>query len=335
MATGKDLRRLALALEGTSEAPHFDRTAFKVARTYVTLSSDGRSANFKFTPDEQEFKCLTGAGGVRTRTQQMGRAGLDHGDIVEAQRRRVEERAGNGVGARRPEDAPCQHTAPLMTQEDLKHIAARTQDIYERNAARFDAERSKRLIERTWLDRFCSLLPHGGRILDLGCGSGDPIARYLVAQGHDVTGVDFSEPMLEIARARLPQARWICADMRALALGETFDGIIGWHSFFHLTADEQRRALARMAKHLGPGGALMLTVGPDAGEVTGHVGDDIVYHASLSPSAYESLLAEEGIEIVAFAVEDADCGGATVLLAQRRAGDAGVSRRPWPGSGSS
>ena len=58
MATGKDLRRMALALEGTTEAPHFDRMAFKVARIYVTLASDGRTANFKFTPDEQEFKCM-------------------------------------------------------------------------------------------------------------------------------------------------------------------------------------------------------------------------------------------------------------------------------------
>ncbi|MCZ7661263.1 MAG: MmcQ/YjbR family DNA-binding protein [Xanthobacteraceae bacterium] len=58
MATGKDLRRLALALDGTTEAPHFDRAAFKVARIYVTLAVDGRTANFKFTPDEQEFKCL-------------------------------------------------------------------------------------------------------------------------------------------------------------------------------------------------------------------------------------------------------------------------------------
>ena len=58
MATGNDLRRLALALEGTTEAPHFDRAAFKVARTYVTLAADGKTANFKFTPDEQEFKCM-------------------------------------------------------------------------------------------------------------------------------------------------------------------------------------------------------------------------------------------------------------------------------------
>ena len=58
MATAKDLRRLALALEGTSEAPHFDRAAFKVTRIYVTLAADGLTANFKFTPDEQEFKCM-------------------------------------------------------------------------------------------------------------------------------------------------------------------------------------------------------------------------------------------------------------------------------------
>jgi hypothetical protein len=58
MATGSDLRRMALALEGTTEAPHFERAAFKVARIYVTLAADGKTANFKFTPDEQEFKCM-------------------------------------------------------------------------------------------------------------------------------------------------------------------------------------------------------------------------------------------------------------------------------------
>jgi hypothetical protein len=57
MATAKDLRRLALSLEGTTEAPHFDRTAFKVRRIYATLAADGRSANLMLTPDEQALKC--------------------------------------------------------------------------------------------------------------------------------------------------------------------------------------------------------------------------------------------------------------------------------------
>jgi hypothetical protein len=59
MATAKDLRRIALSLEGTSEAPHFDRMAFKVARIYATLAADGKTANLRFTPDEQALKCMT------------------------------------------------------------------------------------------------------------------------------------------------------------------------------------------------------------------------------------------------------------------------------------
>jgi hypothetical protein len=58
MATARDLRRIALALEGTTEAPHFERTAFKAARIYATLAPDGRSANIKLSPEEQEFKCM-------------------------------------------------------------------------------------------------------------------------------------------------------------------------------------------------------------------------------------------------------------------------------------
>ena len=58
MATAEDLRRIALALEGTTEAPHFDRTAFRVARNYATLAPDGRTANLKFASGDQEFKCL-------------------------------------------------------------------------------------------------------------------------------------------------------------------------------------------------------------------------------------------------------------------------------------
>ncbi|MBT9288545.1 MmcQ/YjbR family DNA-binding protein [Prosthecodimorpha staleyi] len=58
MATGEDLRRLALALPGTVEAPHVDRRAFRVARIYVTLHPDALTANFKFTPEDQALKCL-------------------------------------------------------------------------------------------------------------------------------------------------------------------------------------------------------------------------------------------------------------------------------------
>jgi hypothetical protein len=57
MATARDFRRIALSLEGTTEGPHFERTAFKVRRIYATLAPDGRTANLMLTPDEQDLKC--------------------------------------------------------------------------------------------------------------------------------------------------------------------------------------------------------------------------------------------------------------------------------------
>jgi hypothetical protein len=47
-----------MALEGTTAAPHFDRTAFKVRRIYATLAADGRSVNLMLTPDEQAYKVM-------------------------------------------------------------------------------------------------------------------------------------------------------------------------------------------------------------------------------------------------------------------------------------
>lgn len=57
MATAKDFRRIALSLPGTTEAPHFERTAFKVRRIYATLAPDGKTGNLMLTPDEQALKC--------------------------------------------------------------------------------------------------------------------------------------------------------------------------------------------------------------------------------------------------------------------------------------
>lgn len=57
MADSESFARIALALPDATSGPHFDRTAFKVKRTFATLAADGLSANLKFTPDEQEFKC--------------------------------------------------------------------------------------------------------------------------------------------------------------------------------------------------------------------------------------------------------------------------------------
>jgi len=81
MATGKDFRRLALALAGTTTYPHAARTAFKVDRIYATLAPDGKSAHFKFTPDEQALKCTVAADAFAPVDNAWGRQGWTVGTL--------------------------------------------------------------------------------------------------------------------------------------------------------------------------------------------------------------------------------------------------------------
>ena len=206
-----------------------------------------------------------------------------------------------------------------MTQTTSQDLSGRTQAVYERNAESYDARRSRALFEARWLRRFSGAMPEGGRVLDLGCGSGRPIAGWLIGEGFRLTGADFSEPMLQLARARWPNGDWRLSDMRTLDLPDRFDGIIGWDSFFHLTPDEQRACLPRLARHLNPGGVLMVTVGSIEGEVTGFVGEDPVYHASLSVAEYATLLDGCGMRMTAYLAEDPDCNYHSVMMAVRGA----------------
>ena len=191
--------------------------------------------------------------------------------------------------------------------------------LYERHAAAWDRDRGRNLIERGWLQRFAVLLPAGGRVLDLGCGAGEPIAGWFAAQGFAVTGVDAAPSMLALARARFPMQDWIAADMRGLSLERRFDGIVAWDSFFHLPPDDQRAMFAVFAAHAGPGAALLFTSGPAQGVAMGSYRGEPLYHSSLDAVEYRALLAAHGFDVFAHRAEDPDCGGHTVWLARRRA----------------
>jgi trans-aconitate methyltransferase len=197
-------------------------------------------------------------------------------------------------------------------------IAGNLRSVYERQAGWWDAMRPRGLQEKVWLDRALAMTVRGDWVLDIGCGAGDPVAAYVMAQGRQVHGIDFAPAMIAMAQARMPDQRWTVADMRGLDLGATYGAIIGWDSFFHLTQDEQAALIPRLAAHLAPGGALLLTVGPEAGERIGQVGGAAVYHASLAPDDYAARFAAVGMTVVAFVPDDATCGGRSVLLAQKQ-----------------
>lgn len=172
--------------------------------------------------------------------------------------------------------------------------AARIVDLYREGAEDWIAARVELAEEeRPWIDRFIAALPPGGSVLDVGCGSGRPIADLLIAEGFRVTGVDASARLLDHARARLPQGEWIEADMRTMDLGRRFDGVLAWSSLFHLSPEDQRQTLPRLTAHAA--GVLMFNAGHACETRLGQWRSEPLHHASLDPGEYADILRRGGL----------------------------------------
>jgi trans-aconitate methyltransferase len=192
-------------------------------------------------------------------------------------------------------------------------------ELYERHARDFDRERGRSLWEQAWLDRFLSYLAPASIVLDIGCGMGEPIARYIIEAGFGIIGIDSSPSMIEMCRERFPQAEWFVGDMRALALGRQFGGVLAWDSFFHLSMNDQRLMFARFSEHALPGAPLMFTSGTLHGEAIGSYHGEPLYHASLDRLEYEQLLTSNGFALQSYQADDPECASHTVWLATHAA----------------
>ncbi|MEO0904995.1 MAG: class I SAM-dependent methyltransferase, partial [Pseudomonadota bacterium] len=225
----------------------------------------------------------------------------------------------------RPEDASklVTFSVGLATVFGWVHVqpmqASDVIPTYERVGHLWAKARNRSLMEKQWLDRFLTAAPRATglvRVLDLGCGSGQPMATYLAERGAALTGVDATDTMTQLYAKNLPHAEVVKADMRSLNLDQRFDGVLAWNSFFHLSADDQRAMFATFAAHCAPRATLMFTAGHIAGEAVGTVADAPIYHASLDPAEYRELLAEHGFKVLRYTPEDPTCGQHTVWLAQ-------------------
>jgi SAM-dependent methyltransferase len=196
--------------------------------------------------------------------------------------------------------------------------AERIVDLYRRHAGAWAVTRGTKLAERGWIERFAGMLGPGAAVLDIGCGSGEPIAVWLARRGHPVGGIDSSPEMIALFRANLPGGVAEVADMRSLSLDSGFGGLIAWDSLFHLVPHEQRLMFPVFRDHALPGAPLLFTSGPAFGEAIGTLQGEPLYHASLDPDEYRLLLGRNGFDVVAHVAEDQDCGGHTVWLARRR-----------------
>ena len=180
----------------------------------------------------------------------------------------------------------------------------------------YDNARTKTLMEINYLEFINSNIETNCEILDLGCGTGEPIAKYFIEKGYKVTGVDAAKNMLNLCKSRFPKETWILADIRNFKLNKKFSAIIAWDSFFHLPHSDQRNMFQIFKQHSNKNTYLLFTSGPKAGEVIGKMDGHDFYHASLSEREYRKLLKEHNFDIITYNKNDINCGNHTVWLAQ-------------------
>lgn len=146
-----------------------------------------------------------------------------------------------------------------MAVGDPKDVVRRG---YDAVSARFDEWSGGEAKYSSWLAQLGDRIPAGGAVLDLGCGSGQPVACELSAAGRRVTGVDISAVQIRRARQLVPGAEFLLADISSIEFGpESFDGVVAFFALIHVPLEEQLPLLRRIAGWLRPGGLFVATTG--------------------------------------------------------------------------
>lgn len=127
-------------------------------------------------------------------------------------------------------------------------------DTYNRTAEDYFRDHKEDTWWREGVDKFISFLPPGAAVLDVGCGTGIK-AKYLIRKGLRVTGVDFSDKCVEIAKRETPEGKFIAGDMNDLSnVSEIFDGLFAQASLLHVPKKEISKVTGNLLKKLKPGG---------------------------------------------------------------------------------
>jgi cyclopropane fatty-acyl-phospholipid synthase-like methyltransferase len=171
---------------------------------------------------------------------------------------------------------------------------------------------------RRYVDLVLRGLERGARILDLGCGTGVPVARYLVGNGFRVVGVDESRGMLEVARREVPEAEFLQSDMREVEFAEPFAAVIAWDSVFHVARVDHQAVFQKISGFLRPDGRLLLSAGGSGHEgFTSEMFGHTFFYSGHEPDETLRLLSAAGFEVELCEEDDPSSRGHIAVVARK------------------
>ena len=193
-------------------------------------------------------------------------------------------------------------------------------DIYDEFAAVYESNRGLFDMSPVLGPFFNGLARPKGRLLDLGCGAGEPFPRYFLDRGWEVYGVDFSKKMLHLAAQYAPGMHTICDDMLEVEFAPAqFDAVTCIYSLFHVPRARHPELFAKFRRWLRPGGQVLFTyatreyTGADEFEGEKEFMGQQLFYSHTTPATLRAQLEEAGLAVRAF--DFRDIGGETFLWA--------------------
>jgi cyclopropane fatty-acyl-phospholipid synthase-like methyltransferase len=150
-----------------------------------------------------------------------------------------------------------------------------------------------------YLEKFIGLLKPGSKILDIGCGAGQPIDEYLIKKGFKVIGIDISEKQIELARQNVPMATFKVKDMSLFKHGEyNIEAVVSFYAIFHILRENHLKLFKIINSFLPKDGLILVSMGFSEWEGT----EDDFHGAKMFWSHYNAKKNKEIIKKAGFKV---------------------------------
>ncbi|WP_338875274.1 class I SAM-dependent methyltransferase [Spirosoma sp. SC4-14] len=179
----------------------------------------------------------------------------------------------------------------------MKLSTGMNKQSYNKIAQEWAAIRNNAFVSKLVID-FAQKVNRHGHILDIGCGTGSPLAQFLSDNHFFVTGIDASDRMIEIAQsAHVRNAEFSSCDFFDFESPRQFDGVLAWDSFFHFPKDRQHLIYPKASRFLKPGGYLLFTHGNGNDEHVDSMMGESFYYSCLPKANVYQLLVEHGFSV--------------------------------------
>ncbi len=190
---------------------------------------------------------------------------------------------------------------------------------YNKVAKQYSSDRDQ-VENNQYLDELNNHLRAHASVLDIGCGAGLPVDRFLVEKGYKVTGIDISEKMIELAKRNIPLATFKVKDMSELQESEYHvDAVVSFYAIFHTPREKHQELFNKINSFLSEGGFILITMGAgDYEDLEDNFHGEKMWWSHYGPAKNRKMIENEGFEILLDKIDGSADEKHQIILAKKQ-----------------